>query len=149
MALETTRTSRTDRHRLHQALALLLHWISLSAWAVAESWDCASTANQVLCEFIEWQHSSGSAICHSRPSILAVQTAFRDLKGKLGRCWECLQSWQLKLPLKSRRPIPEELVNGMFLMGVAQGVLAGPRALDLLDRGYFGQSGVPLPPPAW
>ena len=58
------------------------------------------------------------------------KTAFRDLKGKLGRCWECLQSWQLKLPLKSCRPIPEELVNGMFLMGVAQGVLAGPRALD-------------------
>ena len=77
------------------------------------------------------------------------KTAFRDLKGKLGRCWECLQSWQLKLPLKSRRPIPEELVNGMFLMGVAQGVLAGPRALDFLVRGYFGQSGVPLPPPAW
>ena len=50
VALETTRTSHTYRHRLHQALALLLHLISLSAWALVEWWDVASTANQVLCE---------------------------------------------------------------------------------------------------
>ena len=130
VGLETTRTSKTYRLRLHQALALLLHWVSLSVWASVEWWVCPSAANQVLCEFVEWQHASGSSISHSRHSILAVQTAFRELKGKLGRSWECLQSWQLKLPLKSRRPISDLLVNAMFLVGIAQGMLCGPRALD-------------------
>ena len=128
--LETTRTSRAYRTRLQQALGLLLHWVSFTSWGNTEWWTTATVANQVLVEFIEWQFNSGSKICHSRHAILSVQTAFRGLKGLLGRSWECLQSWQLKLPLQSRRPITETLVNGMFLVGAAQALLMGPKALD-------------------
>ena len=79
-------------------------------------------ANQVLVEFVEWQFTTGARTRHSRHAVLSVQTAFRDLEGQLGRSRECLQSWQLKLPLQSRRPIAAALVNGMFLVGIAQGL---------------------------
>ena len=127
--LETTRTSRTYRARLEQTLGLLLHWISFSAWCGVDWWLCPVKVNQVLVEFVEWQFTTGARICHSRHAILIVHAAFRDLRGHLGRSWECLQRWQLKLPLQSRRPIRAAMVNGMFLVGIAQGLLSGPRAL--------------------
>ena len=82
--LETTRTSRTYRARLEQALCLFLHWISFTAWCGVDWWLCPVKASQVLVELVEWQFTTGARICHSRHAILNVQTAFRDLKGHLG-----------------------------------------------------------------
>ena len=57
--LEVQRTSTTYRRLLHEALELLLLWVSQRRWHSCE-WQADSTlACQVLCEHVQWLRNSG------------------------------------------------------------------------------------------
>ena len=92
VSLERTRVSRKYRSHLDNALGFLLLWASGTVWASIEWAKEAGTANQLLCEFIQWLHSSGHRISLARHAVLAVQTAHRELRGRLGRAWDCVKS---------------------------------------------------------
>lgn len=89
---ERLRTSRSYRHRLTLTLALFLQWVA-QTYDNTVNWDCPVSANQLLCEFINWQFATHDVISKSRHAILAVQPVWRPLRGKLGRSWEYLKSW--------------------------------------------------------
>ena len=111
--LETTRCSKTYRLRLVNCLGFFLHWLAVNA--VAETWsEDAVVANQVLCNFVQWMYSHQLPLWRARHTVLAVQTAYKHLKGHLGRSWEIVKTWQQKVPMTSRVPITEDLVRAMF-----------------------------------
>ena len=111
--LERGRNSKTYRHRLRAGMDRFLTF--LESKQVGPAWYQNPTlANQLLVDCISDMHDNKVAICHARHVILAVQTCHRHLKGSLGRAWDCLRSWQLKLPTWSRIPIPILVLRSMF-----------------------------------
>ena len=101
--------------RLEQALADLLFWVSVSCSASSNWLEDLVLTNQVLCEWIQHVYESGGKISLARHGILSIQTARRELKGKLGRAWDALKGWQMRTPLKSRVPIPKLLMRAFFI----------------------------------
>ena len=137
VTLETTRVSRNYRNNLENAYGFLLLWISTSQWR-SRTWSTESqTANQVLCEFIQWCYGSGGKIGTARHAVLAVQTVHRELRGRLGRAWDCVKSWQLEVPLRSRVPMPADLVRAFFAFSIAR-ALESTNDLDKLTWFSFG-----------
>ena len=134
--LERSRTSRRYRQHLEHALGALLCWVSLSVHAATDWLASPLLANQVLCNFVQHVFDTGGKIGLARHSILAVQTCRRELRGKLGRCWDAIKSWQLKLPLKSRVPMPELIVRAFFSFSLAE-ALCAPKDLDILSGFAF------------
>ena len=82
--LERARTSKKYRFCLEQALADLLFWVSLSTFASLAWLDVPLLTNQVLCEWIQHTFQAGGKISLARHGIIAVQTARRELNGKVG-----------------------------------------------------------------
>ena len=77
-------------------------------------WANSVLTNQLLVELVNEMHDNKVAICHARHVILAVQTCHRQLKGSLGRAWDCLRAWQLSVPTWSRIPMPLLILRSMF-----------------------------------
>ena len=122
--LEVQRTSAKYRQLLHDALVLLKLWISQSRWWDTSWEDNGMLASQILCEHVQWLRDTGRGISAGRHAILSAQTAFRCLKGCLGRAWDCISSWKLQCPLRSRIPMPLLIMQAMFLMSIANGLTA-------------------------
>ena len=117
VALERSRTSKTYRCRLKDGMdRFLLHLARVGV--KGEWWNNPVLTNQLLVNVINEMKDNKVAICHARHVILAVQTCHRQLKGSLGRAWDCLRSWQLDLPTWSRVPIPILLLRSMFATAV-------------------------------
>ena len=114
--LEVERTSATYRQHLHDALLLLRHWIAGSHWDGIAWEEDASAASQLLCEHVQWLRDTGRPVSSARHAILSAQTSCRNLKGLLGRPWDCVKSWQLQKPLKSRTPMPHMVLQALLLM---------------------------------
>ena len=117
--LEVARTSTVYRKQLHEALMLLRDWVTRSRWADV-NWEFdASVASQVLCEHVQWLRDAGRSIANARHAVLSAQTATRSLRGHITRAWDCIKSWQLQRPLKSRVPMPHIVLQGFFAMAIA------------------------------
>ena len=97
--------------------------------------DAADT-NQVLCEFIQWLQPTGSKIPVGRRTVLAVQTIHRDLRRRLGIVWDCIHSWQLDVPLRSRDPMQEHLVRAFVSYSIAR-ALQYAKDLNVLTWFYL------------
>ena len=136
MCLEKTRTSKAYRATLEVALAQLLLWVATTSWAVIDWMSDATKCNQVLCEYVEKLHRGSGKQVSARNTILSVQAVRRELRGKLGRCWDCIKAWQLETPLKSRVPMPEDLVRAFFAFAIAEG-LAATKDRELLTHFAF------------
>ena len=114
--LEASRTTRTYRQRLLFCLTCFLQWIARrQVMVVGDWWDNVDITNQLLVEFVSWTKEEKWAIWKARHAILAVQTMHHPLKGKLGRAWNCLRSWQMTIPTLSRIPMPVHVLRAMFI----------------------------------
>ena len=119
MHLEATKNSSTYRHRLREGMARFLQFLERRR-VVCDWWLDVMLVNQLLVDLINEMHEEKVAICHARHCILAVQTAHRNLKGCLGRAWDCLKAWQLRQPSWSRVPIPILILRTMFAAALLQ-----------------------------
>ena len=83
-----------------------------------------------------WRSCTGAmaSFVSARNAILSIQSVRRELRGKLGRCWDCIRAWQFETPLKSRVPMPEDLVRALF--AIAEG-LAATKDREVLTRFAF------------
>ena len=132
--LEITRTSTKYRKELRVAYGTLLRWVSSTKWQGSGWLEDPVSASQVLCEHVQWLKGGNRPISDGRHAILATQTIHRSLKGKLGRPWDCIKSWQLQQPLKSRVPLPAMLMQGFFLYAIAAALAA---SADYDVHGFF------------
>jgi integrase len=62
-----------------------------------------------------------------RKAILSIQSVRRELRGKLGRCWDCIKAWQFE----TAPPRPEDLDRAFFAFTIAEG-LAATKDRDVL-----------------
>ena len=96
------------------------------------SWlDNLDNTNHVMAKFVQEMHDNHVKIWLVRHSILAVQTRFFALRNNIPRPWDTLRGWQRELSVRSRAPVPELLLQGIFAEGLSVGLSGGASA------GYF------------
>ncbi len=81
----------------------------------------------LLAHFVQHCRDQNKPIHIARSAILSVQDKARWLKGHLQRPWDALGSWQLDLPIQSRRPLALLFVQAM---AVALAVAGGTAPQD-------------------
>ena len=103
-----------DRAKLKAALTQLLIWVATTALVLKDWMSDATQCNQVLCEHVQKLHTSNGKVGVARLAISTVQSFRRAPRATLGRAWDCIRSKQLAVLLKSRVPMPEDLVRAFF-----------------------------------
>ena len=93
-------------------------------------------AAHVLCEHVQWLRDSGRNIGNACHAVLAAQTISRPLRGHISRAWDCIKSWQLQVPLRSRVPMPFLILQGFFCMSIAL-ALSAVSTSDILGHFAF------------
>ena len=116
--LESSKSSATYRARLQWCLAFFVQWLTLRS-VTSEWWQDEVVANQLLCDCIQYMYENKIAMQRARRMILGVQTAYKPLRGRLGRAWSCLATWQMKVPTWSRVPLTADLLHAMFSTALA------------------------------
>ena len=84
----------------------------------------------------------------ARAAVLAVQTRYPDLRGKLRAAWEGVAAWQEKTSPRPRRPLPEALLEPVHVVCRSLAALSSgePRAQwivisILVEAGCVGMMG--------
>jgi len=120
-ALEEQRTSAVYRHRLEQGWRLFVPRMHRNK--LPQEWhEDIRFANEVLAQFVQEMHDGKLPCWLVRHSVLAVQTFHHHLRMKISRPWDALRGWKKELTLRSRRPIPELLFEGIFAEGLMYGL---------------------------
>ena len=98
--------------------------------------------NQLFVDLVNEMHENKIALCHARHTVLALQTAQRNLKGNLGRAWDCLKTWQMRQPSCSRVPMPILILRTLFaptlLMALSEPTAQWYTFAVLIRLGYVG-----------
>lgn len=129
--LESKRKTLVYQNRLEQGWRLFDTWLKTQHGA-ADAWlDNLDNTNHFLAMFVQDMHDSHKKIWLVRHSVLAVQTRFFSLRNNIPRPWDTLRGWQRELSIKSRAPVPELLLQGIFAEGLCVGLCGGA------NSGYF------------
>ena len=121
------------------------HQISDKSWSNLEVWLSETLGNQsfdwlndieetqqLLREYIEYLHKKDpKGVWHGRHGLTAVQWRYQTLKGKIPRPWNCIKSWQVEIPWKSRVASPFPVLQAMFGAGV-DWALEDPRVMLMM-----------------
>ena len=81
----------------------------------------------MVSQYLNAAKHRGDKIYTSKYVILAVQRFFPQV-GVLKRAWRCLTSWQDKIPRRNRVPLPENVMQRMFVEAINLGCLGGDDA---------------------
>ena len=87
-----------------------------------------------LCKYVEVMYARGTPLARPKEILLALQAEFIFLRGNLAAAWELITSWQAKLLVTMRRPLPDDLLWAMFLNVIANGF----EALVMIALKWFG-----------
>ena len=120
--LESTRNSVKYRARLRQAWIHLVAFLSKIDLTPSQAFSDASVAAEVLPKFVQWTHDRGVSIWVARHGVLAAQTYWRELRGRIPRAWDALRSWQMELPTSHRIPVHFEIVRALFVWAALRGL---------------------------
>ena len=112
--IERQRVTQLHRNRLRTCLVAFQLWVQSVYPSIADWWESVEGTNQLLCEYINSCHEMGTAQWRGRYAIVAVQTKWRGLKGKLGRAWDAMKSWQMTRLVVSRTPVTLSIVKVLF-----------------------------------
>ena len=74
-------------------------------------------ANAFLIDYIQTLFDHGRPFGLAKETILAMQTVFRHLKGRLRAAWDSVSSWRLRNPVRSRVPMRFEILLGLCRYG--------------------------------
>jgi hypothetical protein len=69
--------------------------------------------NEVLILYLQHLFDSGKPLWVGKHAVLAVQTLFRPLKGKLRSAWDSIAAWRLQRPVSSRVPMRIEIMTAL------------------------------------
>ena len=99
-------------------------------WYLGSTWSSRSInsfdgANALLVAFVEAMHDKGERFWLTRHGILAVQTRFQALRGRIPRPWDALRGWKQELRVRSRVPMSPLILEGIFGAGLARVTMGG------------------------
>ena len=69
--------------------------------------------NNFFENYLQMLYSSGLPLWRGTHTVLAVQTIFRVLRGKLRVARDSIMTWRLLPPVRSRVPLPAALLEGL------------------------------------
>ena len=78
----------------------------------------ADLANRALIGFIQYSFESHRPLWIATYAVLAVQNVSRVLKGQLRPAWDSILTWKLSKPVKSRTPMPIEIMKAVCYSAV-------------------------------
>ena len=131
--LKTRRVSGTYAKLLASAFAVLRAW-SLREFP-AQTFGDLEVLDQHLTEFVEAyyarykesnERTQTKAISLVRHALLAVQHEYRFVQGRLRTAWECLFTWEIEMPVRTRVPVPENLMLACAVWCLVLGFLRQP-----------------------
>ena len=119
--LDKSRTSAVYRDRLDKGLRLVLGHLASKDAGILAKLAANQVSNVVLdqwvCEFINMSYEDKRPFWVIKHSVLALQSAYRFLRGKLPRAWDCIGSWEATRSARSRTPVSREVLD--FLSSAA------------------------------
>ena len=131
--LEITRISTAHRQRMDDAFAELVRWVAQQNICFSFDTDSPSAplVCELLCKFVQWQFDRGGSFYVAKFAVLAAQWRWRSIRGSIRRAWDCIGSWEMRLPRGNRVPLPEVVLKAMFIQCVLV-AMADPRLRSLL-----------------
>ncbi len=103
----------------------VLHSKPLPETIVAEE----STVNRLLVDHVQFLYDEKYGVSAGRHAILAMQTRFRALRGRLREAWDSVRSWEQLAPIRLRTPIPDLVLEAMFAFAMITGFTSTGRAM--------------------
>ena len=127
--LQRDRVSASYRLALDRAYDRFSLWCIVHSHPAPESMKSdEESMNSMLSGYVQFLFDENYGVSAGRHAVLAVQTRFRHLRGRLNVAWDSVKSWELKAPVKLRTPLPELVLDAMFAFAMLMGFSATGRA---------------------
>jgi hypothetical protein len=143
--LQSERLSDPYKQRLVVAGSRLGSWLETKGLTFEAAFCAPLTANKLLVEYVQLLFERGEPLGLAVHTVLAVQTARRELKGALREAWDSVQSWKLRTPVVSRVPMPLAVLEALRIFSVLAAIhLDRNRGLQwwsfaaILGAGFWG-----------
>ena len=129
--LERGRLGRAYRGRLQSCLAELFSWVASLGTTVVEHLGNLDDLNALLVQYVQYCADTGVPLWRAKHAILACQTRWRHLRGRIFRPWDAIKTWELERGKTSRRPFPVDVIVGLFVHALAT-AMEQPSQADVL-----------------
>ena len=120
--LQRDRLSSAYRTRLTQAAAGFDTWCRKQGLRLDRLAKDPQRMSETLVAYVQHLHDAGSALWVATHAVLAMQTMFRPLRGRLRAAWDSVLSWRMQAPVKSRVPMPEKIMLALCRYAVLAAV---------------------------
>ena len=120
-SLEAGRKSAIYRQRLAKGWELFIVWC-VGAEVFPEFLKCVDRANGILVRFVQEMFDREERMWLVRHSVLAVQTKYFHLRGRIPRPWDALRGWKRNVRVKSRVPMLTIVLRCLFAEGLLHGL---------------------------
>jgi len=124
--LQEVRLSAAYRSRLGKAGSVLAGWARERQVCLEVAALDPEVMTELLISFLQDLFQLGAAHWLGLHAVLAVQTRWRHLKGKLRGAWDSVGSWDLLRPIHSRTPLPLVVLRALHRFGVLAAVALEP-----------------------
>ena len=122
--LERRRVRKVYLDRMADAYSQFVAWLTARGVAAVGLEEAPLRLDGLLAEFTDSQFSLGAPVWIAKHAGLHLQFWHKTLKGKLGRVWDAIRSWEQIRGSKPRTPITEPMVLYAFLRGLEAASMA-------------------------
>jgi hypothetical protein len=142
--LERSRTQPIHRQRLAACLGVFWKFAADAGVDTTAMDTVPGYAASAAAGFVQYCFDTQVPFWRAKYGLLAIQTHWRHLRGRLGRGWDALRSWGLQRPQRSRLPLPWEVLKAMVGLAFCLGLEGGRKATAffsmsvLLRVGFYG-----------
>ena len=118
--LEKNRLNAAYRKQLQIGHSLLDLWLKVTGESLEDWSENLGEANGKLASFVQWCHDGQHNYNQALHAILVLQNRFPALRKGLHRPWDAIRRWRLEKSGEHRLPIPLELLQATFSIGVCE-----------------------------
>lgn len=111
--LQRDRLSHAYRARLRHAGQHFSWWCAKQGTTMTALSSRPAEMNNFLVKYLQMLYSSGLPLWRGTHTVLAVQTIFRSLCGKLRVAWKSTMTRRLLRPVRFRVPLPAALLEAL------------------------------------
>ena len=128
--LQRDRLSVGYRRTLDVSFDRLELWCVLHSKPLPETIIAEEAAvNRLLVDHVQFLFDEQYGVSAGRHAVLAVQTRFRSLRGRLAEAWDSVRSWEQLAPIRLRTPIPDLVLEAMLAFAMITGCTSTGRAM--------------------
>ena len=120
-ALEESRVSKPYRDHLVRAVEFFSEWTCYSPRGLLALTHNRVLFDQLLTDYVQFCCDDGLPLWRARHAVLGAQSKWRHVRKHIPRAWDAIRSWHLKGSWGSRAPMPNEVLQAMFLAALSWG----------------------------